>query len=84
MDPDSREMLTDFRRFAFVGIEMGLSVAIGYWIGSYLDGWWGTTPYMTYFWSVAGLGAAAKAVYDVYKRAKGKMEGETPGDSHSG
>jgi ATP synthase protein I len=62
-----------------VGLEMGLSVIIGYAVGYYLDRWLGTSPVMAVIWTLFGLGAAAKALYVTYKKAKniGLREQET-------
>ena len=48
---------------ASVGIEMALSIVIGYLFGHYLDLWLHTTPYITVFFVVAGIGAAFKALW---------------------
>lgn len=53
---------------ASVGIEMGISVAIGYFTGHYLDLWLHTEPYLTAFFVVAGIGAAFKALWRTAKR----------------
>ena len=53
-----------------VGLEMGISVVIGYLVGHYLDLWLDTEPIFTIIWICFGLGAAAKALLVTYKRAK--------------
>jgi len=63
-------MLKTAARFSAVGLEMGLAVVFGYAIGFYLDKWLGTEPYLTAFWTLVGVGAAFKAIYDAYKLAK--------------
>jgi len=63
-----------------VGLEMGASVAIGYAVGFYLDKWLGTAPWMQIIWIGFGLGAAAKAVYQAYVRAKKIGEESDPGE----
>lgn len=65
-----------------VGLEMGASVAIGYTVGFYLDKWLGTAPWMQIIWIAFGLGAAGKAVYVVYKRAKKIGEESDPGQTN--
>ena len=70
MDPEGKDMLKQAWRFSAVGLEMGFAVIIGYLIGNYLDNWLGTEPYLTVFWTLAGIGAAFKAVLDAYKLAK--------------
>ena len=52
---------------ASVGIEMALSIVIGYFIGHYLDLWLHTGPYITVFFVIAGIGAAFKALWRTAK-----------------
>ncbi|HPM77924.1 MAG TPA: AtpZ/AtpI family protein, partial [bacterium] len=59
-----------------VGLEMGISVVIGYLVGHYLDKWLDTDPVFTIIWIGFGLGAAGMAVYRTYKSAK--KAGEEP------
>jgi ATP synthase protein I len=48
-----------------VGLEVALSIAAGYFGGQWLDGRWGTTPWLEYFGLIAGIGAAIKALIRV-------------------
>ena len=80
MDPDAKKMWGQAGRFAAVGIEMGLCVLFGYWIGSYLDRWLGTEPYLMYFWVLAGSGAAFKAVYDAARKVMRQEDADRPRD----
>jgi ATP synthase protein I len=74
MDPENKKMWRLAGRYSSVGLEMGLAVVFGYAIGFYLDKWLGTAPYLTAFWTVAGFGAAFKAIYDAYRDAKHDTE----------
>ena len=78
MDPEKIRRIKQTGRFGSVGIEMGLAVAFGAFIGWKLDKWLGTQPYMLIFWSVAGVGAAFKAIYDAYKEAKKEIDEPDP------
>ncbi len=49
------------------GIEMSISIAIGYFGGRYLDGKFGSTPWLTWIGFAAGVGAAIKAVIRIVK-----------------
>jgi ATP synthase protein I len=49
------------------GIEMAVSIVIGYFGGKYLDGKFGTTPWMMWVGFAAGVGAAVKAVVRVVR-----------------
>jgi len=51
-----------------VGLEMGLSVAIGLIVGLYMDKWLGTTPWMMLLWLVFGLIAAFRGVFKAVNR----------------
>lgn len=48
-----------------VGLEVALCIAAGYFGGEWLDGKWGTGPWLKYFGLVAGVGAAIKALIRV-------------------
>ncbi len=54
-------------RFLALGLEMGISIGAGYFIGNYLDRYFSTGPYLTIFFFIAGLGAAGRAVYAAVK-----------------
>ncbi|RMH42474.1 MAG: AtpZ/AtpI family protein [Deltaproteobacteria bacterium] len=41
---------------------MGIAVAIGWWIGRWLDDRFGTTPWLMVLFVLFGVGAAFKAV----------------------
>ncbi len=76
-DPESRKMFRQAGRFAAVGLEIGLAMAIGILGGSYLDDYFGTKPIL--FWSgfVFGIGAAAKAIIEVSRTARKQLDGST-------
>jgi ATP synthase protein I len=52
-----------------VGIELGLSVAIGLLVGYYLDKWLGTEPWLMLLWLTLGLVAGFRGVIRAVKRA---------------
>ena len=60
-------------RFVSVGLEMGISVAIGILGGWYLDGKFGTTPVLFWIGFGLGVGAAGKAVWDAARRARKEL-----------
>lgn len=53
-----------------VGVEMGLSVAIGYIGGWWLDEKLGTAPYLSLLGLLAGVGAAGNALWRTARRLK--------------
>ncbi len=67
MKEDDKNVYRTASRFLALGLEMGISIGAGYFIGSYLDRYFSTTPYLTVFFFIAGLGAAVKAVYSAVK-----------------
>ena len=64
-----------------VGLEMGLSVAIGLVVGIYMDKWLGTTPWMMLLWLTFGLFAAFRGVFRAVKRVDKAAQEETNGHS---
>jgi ATP synthase protein I len=54
-------------RTASVGLEMGVSVAIGAGIGYWLDTKYGWSPWGVLIGTFFGIGAAAKALWTVVK-----------------
>ncbi|MGB9599368.1 MAG: AtpZ/AtpI family protein [Myxococcota bacterium] len=67
MKEDDKNVYRAASRFLALGLEMGISIGAGYFIGDYLDKIFGTKPYLTIFFFIAGLGAAVKAVYSAVK-----------------
>lgn len=65
-----------------VGLEMGLSVAIGLIVGIYMDKWLGTTPWLMLLWLGFGLLAAFRGVFAAVKRLD-KAAAEEERDGHS-
>lgn len=62
-----------------IGLEMGASVLIGWYLGKLFDEAAGTEPWGMVFFLAAGFGAAFKAVWRTYKRAKKVMMRPEPG-----
>lgn len=46
-----------------IGLELAISVIIGLFVGRWLDGQLGTTPYMMILWLILGFTAGMRAVY---------------------
>ena len=59
------------------GIEMGVAIAVGYFIGNKLDGWLGTGPWLMYLFLVLGIVAAFRGLWRTARRY-------WPGDDDSG
>ena len=56
-------------RYSAVGMEMGIAVGIGYWVGSWLDGKFGTEPYLMMLMLLFGIAAGFKGVIDAARRS---------------
>jgi ATP synthase protein I len=61
--------------FSSLGLEMGLSVAIGIGMGYFLDYYFKTSPYLTIIFMVFGIIAAFKTIYMLLKKVKKDDEG---------
>lgn len=77
LDPEARKQLKETAGVGAVGIEMGLAVAVGYFLGHWLDGRFGTTPYLTYFFLLIGIAAAFKGLIRTARRYHEKNRAET-------
>ena len=52
---------------ASLGLEMGGAVALGYFVGTWVDSTYEIAPYGSVFFMVVGIGAAIKALVRVSK-----------------
>jgi ATP synthase protein I len=55
MKKETRRYIRELAYFSTVGLSMALSIFIGLAIGLYLDGRWGTSPWMTLIFLVLGI-----------------------------
>jgi len=58
----------DFKGLAMlsqIGITVVVCIAIGFFLGRWLDGLLGTSPWLFLVFLLFGIGAAFKAVYDI-------------------
>lgn len=53
-----------------LGLEMGLAVLVGWWIGQWLDGKLGTRPYLMLLFLGCGIAAAFKGLFRVARQTK--------------
>ncbi len=54
--------------YSTLGLEMGLSVAVGAIIGYYLDKWLHTEPWLLIIFLLFGVGAGFRSLYRALKR----------------
>ena len=73
---NKREALTTFFTYGTLGLEMGISVAIGIGIGYYLDRYFKTSPILTLVFLMFGVAAGMKRLYQVWKKVEKESEGE--------
>ena len=58
-----------FALVTYLGVSVVASIGLGILIGWLLDRWLGTTPWLLLVFTVLGMLAAIKAMYDMAKRA---------------
>lgn len=56
--------------FSQIGVTMAASVLVGVLLGKYLDGLFGTSPYLLLICSLLGAGAAIKVLFNMSKNEK--------------
>jgi hypothetical protein len=61
-------------RFSALGLEMGLSLAIGFFSGRWLDARLGTKPYLALTGFFLGIVAAGLALYRVGRSVQRKLD----------
>ncbi len=66
---------------ASVGLEMGLAILAGWYLGHLFDGHFETAPWGQLFFVAGGIGAAGKAVWRAVKHAKTVMSRPEPGQA---
>jgi F0F1-type ATP synthase assembly protein I len=70
MDEDLKKTIKTLGYMSTIGIAMALSIAIGVFIGYYIDRKFGTTPWFFYIFLCLGIAAAFRNLYVLYKRGK--------------
>jgi ATP synthase protein I len=66
--PEQRKQLKVAGKVGAVGTEMVVATLIGYAGGVWLDGYFGTAPYLTNAGWILGIAAGFKGLYDLAKR----------------
>ncbi|HOJ43519.1 MAG TPA: AtpZ/AtpI family protein [Syntrophorhabdaceae bacterium] len=69
-----KETIKSLIDFSSLGLEMGLSVAIGLGMGYFLDRFFKTYPYLTIIFTCFGIGAAFKTIIVLIKKMKKENE----------
>ena len=63
--------------YSSMGLELGLSVVVGFLIGSWLDGWLGTYPWLLLVFGTAGIVAGYRSIFRLMKRVRSDEQQES-------
>lgn len=61
------DIMKAFSLFMQLGITMVICMLLGLYVGRFLDGRFGSTPWLTIVFLLMGAGAAIKVLYDLSK-----------------
>ena len=74
MSGNKNSIVRSLISYSSLGLEMGLSVAIGIGMGYFLDSYFKTSPYLTILFMLFGIVAAFKTIYMLLKKVKKEDE----------
>ena len=66
-----------------MGLELGLSVVVGFLIGSWLDDWLDTKPWLLLVFGVSGIIAGYRSIFRLVKKVQADSEKEHDSPSSS-
>ena len=66
-----------------MGLEVGLSVVVGFLIGTWLDKWLGTSPWFLIIFGIAGIIAGYRGMFRMVKRMQSDTETGQNNESES-
>ncbi len=72
-----------YLRFSTIGLELGLAVVLGLFVGQYLDDRFGTTPWLLLLFLLFGLVAGFRNLFRLLKEVNAPAEPE-PGEKGDG
>jgi len=70
MDKETKNLFRNLGYLSSMGLAMALSIGLGALIGHYLDGKFGTKPWLFLIFLGCGIAAAFRSLYIMYKKAK--------------
>ena len=76
LNREQREQLKQVGSLSTIGLEIALSIAVGYLGGRWLDEKLGTEPWLEWIGLGFGLAAGALSLYRVVRRAQRMLEKE--------
>ena len=62
--------------YSSMGLELGLSVVVGFLIGSWLDIWLATEPLFLLIFGIAGIIAGYRSIFRLVKRVQADSDAE--------
>ena len=62
--------------YSSMGLELGLSVVVGFLIGSWIDGWLATDPWFLLIFGIAGILAGYRSIFRLVKRVQADADSE--------
>jgi ATP synthase protein I len=65
---DKAKLIKQIASYSTLGLEMGLSVAVGAVVGYYLDTWLKTEPWLLIVFVILGIIAGFRSLYRAMKR----------------
>lgn len=65
-----------YLRLSTVGLELGLSVLIGLFIGQYLDEWLGTEPWLLLLFLILGMVAGFRSIFRLLRDLNARKDNE--------
>jgi len=68
--PQQNEFMLAFSYLLQIGISIIACLAVGIFLGWLLDRWLGTTPWLLLVFTLLGIGAAFKSIFDFAKKIK--------------
>ena len=69
-----KEIFSSLMTYGTLGLEMGISLAVGLAIGYFLDSRLRTAPVLTIVFMMFGLAAGMKRLYSLWKKAEKENE----------
>jgi ATP synthase protein I len=73
LDPEAKQQLRTAGTVGAIGIEMALATVVGYFGGRWLDGQFGTAPWLMWIGLAFGIVAGFRGLYRIVKKTKDKM-----------
>ena len=71
---DKKEMFASLMTYGTLGLEMGISLAVGLAIGYFIDRHLKTSPVFTIVFMLFGIAAGMKRLYSLWKKAEKEDE----------